>query len=301
MQQKIRPTDGNGSVWQKGLNAYNLIRTRYLFADFAHLGTAVMSGDWMLSVNGTIDGQSYNSPSADDTAKYPSASTTPAYTWFSPECPLGRRDLGVSRSGIANTVAGAAVSFPLTFSAAGRKILKVTGRTTGGTMYVAVFDRTETGSYYEIPATRVYFTSASDETMTIRMASMSAKTYYLLAWMSSADHRGTLISAVQIGFAPNFAVDLLAGKSYQNEAYARGTVIANLFYAKTVKINGGTVSIPSSSVPLANTYYINALSDITLPSASTYDGLELNFYEPMKTRTSQATKLMSPSPFRFEG
>lgn len=33
---------------------YNLIRTKYLFADFAHLGSFIVSGDWQFSQYGTL-------------------------------------------------------------------------------------------------------------------------------------------------------------------------------------------------------------------------------------------------------
>ena len=52
----IAPTDSNQSVWSKGLNEYNLIRAKYLFADFAQLGSFVVSQDFFLSQYGTLFG-----------------------------------------------------------------------------------------------------------------------------------------------------------------------------------------------------------------------------------------------------
>ena len=48
----IGPKDSNQSVWKQGLSGYNLIRTKYLFAPFANLGSFVVSGDWLLSQAG---------------------------------------------------------------------------------------------------------------------------------------------------------------------------------------------------------------------------------------------------------
>lgn len=52
----IAPTDYGQTVWKKGLSNYNLIRTRYLFADFGHLASFIMRGDWMISQYGTLKG-----------------------------------------------------------------------------------------------------------------------------------------------------------------------------------------------------------------------------------------------------
>lgn len=49
--RKFKPNDGSG-VWSKALSAYNTIRTRYLFAEFAKLGSAVVTGDWIISTSG---------------------------------------------------------------------------------------------------------------------------------------------------------------------------------------------------------------------------------------------------------
>lgn len=50
----IAPTDANQAVWARGLSDYNLVRTRYLFADFARVGSAVASGDWLFSARGRL-------------------------------------------------------------------------------------------------------------------------------------------------------------------------------------------------------------------------------------------------------
>lgn len=52
--------DVNPGIWSMGLNSYNLIRTRYLFADFAKLGSGVYCGDWLFSAQGTINGIAYD-------------------------------------------------------------------------------------------------------------------------------------------------------------------------------------------------------------------------------------------------
>ena len=48
----ISPKDQNQTVWKQGLSNYNLIRTKYLFAAFANLGSFIVSGDWLISQAG---------------------------------------------------------------------------------------------------------------------------------------------------------------------------------------------------------------------------------------------------------
>ena len=54
------PLDANGNLnsayWTKGLNAYNLIRAKYFFAEFAKLGSGIVCGDWLISQQGTKNG-----------------------------------------------------------------------------------------------------------------------------------------------------------------------------------------------------------------------------------------------------
>lgn len=50
--RRIGPKDSNQSVWKQGLSRYNLIRTKYLFSDFANMGAFIVSGDWLISQAG---------------------------------------------------------------------------------------------------------------------------------------------------------------------------------------------------------------------------------------------------------
>lgn len=66
----VSPKDEHQSVWEQGLNSYNLVRTRYLFADFAKLGSGVVSGDWLYSQYGKLvyyNGSAYQTITIDST------------------------------------------------------------------------------------------------------------------------------------------------------------------------------------------------------------------------------------------
>lgn len=89
--------DVNPGVWSMGLNSYNLIRTRYLFADFAKLGSGVVSGDWLYSACGTINGTLYA-----DNETYQGL---PGYMWF--EAAHANDDIdNVTRTVNGSTVTG---------------------------------------------------------------------------------------------------------------------------------------------------------------------------------------------------
>ncbi len=84
----VAPSDSGQTVWKQGLSNYNLIKTRYLFADFASLGSFIIVGHWLISQAGeywssasshqTVDGGSTHylsfkssDPMATGSAGYP--------------------------------------------------------------------------------------------------------------------------------------------------------------------------------------------------------------------------------------
>ena len=102
-----------------------------------------------------------------------------------------------------------------------------------------------------------------------------------------------------INFCPNYAVDGKTGKTYQSNAYIRGTVMANLFYSRTkwfnIDLNDHiTYNIDPEKEPYANfgatinsSFYGEV--NIYLPSATIYDGIEFNFFSfPFQTITVNA-------------
>lgn len=225
------PSDSS-PYWSKGLNAYNLVRAKYLFSDFAKLGSGVVSGDWLYSANGTIDGSNYNNG-----ANYGSTGK-PGYMFFDKDAPLGSRNLNIAAEGFVNTsyeTKGSAFSL-----SGGNRIIKVTGNVTGGTMTVTVY---KGGS-----ATGVEVTFAGYGSQYIVLTNVSAGTnFYIKAKVSTGAATGTIVSCVAISFAPKFAVDLLTGKSYQNDAYIKGEIVAtsgtiNSVTATNLNIQSGTIS-----------------------------------------------------------
>ena len=79
----IAPTDSGQQVWEQGLNTYNLVRTKYLFADFAQLGSGIVSGDWLFSMSGVI----YINGVPEDYGPTSMYAHKPAYLRFDPDYP----------------------------------------------------------------------------------------------------------------------------------------------------------------------------------------------------------------------
>lgn len=79
----IGPKDSGQQVWEQGLNTYNLVRTKYLFADFAQLGSGIVSGDWLFSMSGVI----YINDVPQDYGPTSMYANKPAYLRFDPDYP----------------------------------------------------------------------------------------------------------------------------------------------------------------------------------------------------------------------
>lgn len=79
----IGPKDSGQQVWEQGLNTYNLIRTKYLFADFAQLGSGIVSGDWLFSMSGVI----YLNGVPQEYGPSSMYANKPAYLRFDPDYP----------------------------------------------------------------------------------------------------------------------------------------------------------------------------------------------------------------------
>ena len=202
------PSDSS-PYWSKGLNSYNLVRAKYLFSDFAKLGSGVVSGDWLYSANGKIDGTAYNNG-----ANYGSTGK-PGYMFFDPDTPMGYRNLGISATEFTNTsytTKGSGFSL-----SGGNRIIKVTGTVTGGTMYVTVY---KGGSATEV---EVSFVGAGSEYIVLTNVSAGTN-FYVKARVSTSAAKGTISSCEVISFAPNYAVDLLTGRSYQTDCFINGFI-----------------------------------------------------------------------------
>lgn len=81
-------------------------------------------------------------------------------------------------------------------------------------------------------------------------------------------------------FCPNYAVDGLTGKTYQNAAYVNGTIKADLFYGGVEYVTDDTVITGIENAKY--TYFVEGATEIytvTLPAP--IEGVELRFFSPI--------------------
>ncbi len=256
-----------GTGWEVMTSVFKYYIAEAYFGNYAHLGSFIINGDWMLSTNGKLNG-----------------GTVAAYTYFDGAYPMGTRNLDISASGITGTTqTQRGASFTLT---KGRRLVKVTGRvnTSGATMYVGLF----TAAGASISSART-ITSTSDVSLLFAFGADNDTACCIKAWMSSSSsaYQGTITSVTVETFAPNFAVDGKAGKSIQNDVVVRGTIKARLFYGETLDVTSSSYTIDLENNPYY-TYIVSIDNQaITLPDPSKYVGCELKFYAyPPTTRTS---------------
>jgi hypothetical protein len=307
------PVSGQGSKpWTLMQSTMQYYIAQAFFGPYAHFGSFIINGDWLMSTNGTLNGGTYN-----DGAYY---SGRNAYTYFDHASPMGTRNLGISASGITGTTqTQRGSSFTLT---AGSRLVKVTCRVTGGLLHVALFDTS--GS--QISSTQST-TSTSDVELLFNLSLTSDTDVCIKAWMnySSSSQRGTISSVTVETFAPNFAVDGLTGKTYQNDAYIRGEVHAtsgvfngtvyaadgvfngviraSAFYTGSTTRAGDTVINPAngdkSLFIVGGEGATRYKQRITLPSAEQYEGMILRFFNSYVTRSSTSGVIITQGTDRI--
>lgn len=78
LSQGLPDLNTTGTSWEVMTNDFKYIITEAIFGNYAHFGSAIINGDWLLSTNGTINGVAYNNG-----INYTyNGVTKPAYTWF---------------------------------------------------------------------------------------------------------------------------------------------------------------------------------------------------------------------------
>ena len=255
------PTDTD--YWKKGLSSYNLIRTRYLFADFGHLASFIMTGDWMLSQYGTliasngsrtpIGSGNYNTPFSAVVAaqlngndinngiivcrvSFYCYTDTVVKVTLTPSSEFA--DYGAVGNINENTLQDATYD---SIKAGTGCRLKASGTTAVSTT-VSVLSSTSL-QHFLIAYAKDYSVKSNNDTMTVTLSGVSisqvtqvkatsgmsheakSKTSVPFGWFDPTDPSGES-AAVGYKFVPNFAVDGLTGKTYQNDAYVSGEIHA---------------------------------------------------------------------------
>ena len=295
---------------------FGLIITDGIFADFAKLGSAIMSGDYMFSMNGYVNGVAKNNGAM--------MGTTPAYTRFMGDpTKLGgtftRTYSGGSPvSGDKDTLAAKVVQKGVTIS------VTVTGKTTSGTLYIEILN--SSGS-------RLTYTSfgTTEQTQTISYEAPADGTYYVKAYCDAGNRSASFSGTYSFSgyFEPNWWVDLKSGKMSaakgnfvvdpNGDVYVNGngdfsgTIRAtNLFHNVCMFAEGGIYSndwyyvdqvteAVQENCPGAQVGdYVQAISAWTGLLHCTYDA-DIIRMVPKSTNWSTTTGVLLPDPADFKG
>ena len=199
----------NNAPWQTFTNDFQYLMTRAVFSDQAYLGSFVVNADWLISQHGKVNHV---------------AST--AYKNFYPEFVNGG-DLCENFDVDVNYILAGSAYF-----VGGKKyFIKVSGSSfsTGCQLNVRMYNGSSN------VGNTINLRSSSPNGNIIFIPTTSG-TYYLRTDCQSGGMTAKLTAYVDC-FVPNFAVDGLTGKTYQNDAYIKGNI-----YRPALTINNSNYS-----------------------------------------------------------
>lgn len=269
-------TDTSSHLWQLS-DKLAIIAANVLFAKHGYFGSAIISGDWMISTNGTIDGNAYNNG-----ATYQGVI---AYSLFNPDNPLGNP---IAKHNSTSTVSFAASETTKTINTVSLESGKIyyieaTGRagSASGAFYVRLRNAS-TGATH----TPIMINGTSNVTRAGYVNITATGSYYLEVY-NSGGISGTITESkvMEKNFAPVYALDLLTGKTYQNDAVIKGSIyrpplIVNdsnyTTYAPKNYAGCYIVDISKTGLNVQLNFEVNSGTLlIDFPSASLYQGAEL--------------------------
>jgi hypothetical protein len=208
----ILPT--NSTYWQLG-DKVGLVAAAVMFAEHGYFGDAIISGSWLISANGTIDGTVYNKGS-----KYQNEL---AYNLFNADSPLGA-DIQKYYSEVTSTIgtSSATLNKATVSLQAGRVYyMQCAGYTsnTSHPLYVRLV-KTDDSS---VTITPINLNTTSSQARSGYARITQSGDYYIQLYHDTG-YTGTLnmCKLVEKCFAPYYALNLKNGKVYQVDAYLNG-------------------------------------------------------------------------------
>lgn len=284
--------DGNGktypyssTVWEIATD-FGLVITQGIFAEFAKLGKAIMSGDYLFSMNGRIGTTNYNTGAT--------WGGKPAYTLFVGD--PGKKVVAESGTKYVTTL----------YSANYNLFSKDLNLNAGETLLVSVLlSKTATVSLFLVAGSSQKTVEWSTNTNTWSNSKdvwMSAGTTYYLRFTPSAGGPYNLrikgsspmninYSVERIAFQPNWWVDLLTGKmsaargnfvvDADGKVLVNGTVKALNLYRTTALCWGGRFCCLLEPGGNTTTYlYVKSLKSASSPELESKYGLAVGDYFP---------------------
>lgn len=242
---------GVSSKWVKAAN-FGVVITQGLFAEFAKLGSAIMSGDYMFSMNGRIGNTDYNGGAK--------IGGVPAYTLFDPHFLDGKYNPYMEMD-MVTTLLESWTQITEEFHVSSGVIYTVKIRCrVNRSQYVLHLRVKNTGNTIG----DIYLSGTSSTTYTELSATFSVNSNYddcyiaaTLEQVTSTSYSGTgYISSIEISaetFIPNWYVDLLTGKMVaargnfvvkpNGDVEVSGTIKATNLYHKVCYYFGGGVCV----------------------------------------------------------
>ena len=217
------PSDSSNK-WKKIAN-FGVVLTDAIFVkNFAQFGSAIITGDWLISVHGMI-GNTFYGGSVENPDEYQGRA---AYTYFDPAYPWGYDpfQLPVTNEEIETNKLTSWTRITDNFKLpAGTYTFNITCyANSSDTLHLRLF-------YGDESADDLYLGSTgSDEavTLTFTKTLTSKSDWNVRATMEASGEIGYIVS-VEVApndarFIPNYAVDLRTGRTYQSDANIKGSI-----------------------------------------------------------------------------
>ena len=233
--------------WQMMTNDFKYIITEAIFGSYAHFGSAIINGDWMMSTNGYVNGSAYNNTNISGSVVGGSSFAVKAYTLFDSSYPLGENTSfhsSDSTTSVSSTQTSVTRASSIYLYAGQTYYLSCTGKTSNASH--PIYGRIQDGSGNYCVPVNINSTSSVVRGGYFRVSS-NGNYSIILTQDSGYTGEVTLSSIVRVRFAPNYCVDLLTGKSYQNDAYIKGQIVAtsgsiDSISATNLNIKSGTIT-----------------------------------------------------------
>ena len=208
-----------------------MIAASVLFAEHGYFGDAIISGQWLISANGTIDGTLYT--------KGQTYNSELAYNLFNANSPMGN-DISKYNNTETSTLSSSATSLnkATVYLEAGR-VYKLTcvgySSNASNPCYVRLV-KTDDSS---VMVTPVNLNSASSVTRYGMAHITQSGNYYIQLYHTSTGATGTVTSCelVEKCFAPTYALNLMSGKTYQRDGVFTGFIRKGKTKITTSNIN----------------------------------------------------------------
>lgn len=259
------PANSSGvanSGWEKMSDERKFFISRAIFGEYAHFGSAIINGDWMLSTNGSINGVEYNNGAL--------FNSKAAYTYFDPAFPYGKRRLLAFRQNNSETFelsGGKSYRIDIygdTNSPAYEYVYTLTAPD-GSTLYSGTMED-------ESLVLNITNAAAGEHTLTVAMQLKSGQSGMQVVSFKGSRYKYAYITPVNT-FTPVYAVNLLTGATYQGDLTVSGVVDAKAFYSKTIQVTSNYV-IDLEEEP-AHTYIVQGSDiQILLPKSKFSEGAQ---------------------------